>query len=870
MPEPETEQSWDAPAEQHHDPMPRPQDEAGHDDSLQDGGGAEDTQRPVKTEPVTVDDIRSFESLTLTEALREFFRAPGATVQALRAVIATPRWEAEQHIPVAAPAVPLPQAAAPVLESDPVPAQSRADDSLWRREAVQLGLRLTALLLAWWGSGILANAAVRTEALALNAGAPYLLLAFFVWLGAEVYGDWPALRERWRGDSDTADAPDETPEGEKPVPARPVVWTGFHPVRVLLALAGLFFSIVALRFTSDNQFTFIGFWSWLLSVALWVGAFAPSGWSIRPAWHWLRARWAVGWRGNWSLWVLLLILALGATLRFADLPGVPPEMTSDHVEKILDAARVRNGQHQVFFANNGGREPFQMYAMALFAQLPGQGFNATSLKLLSALEGMLAIVVMYWLGRTALNREDPRLANLVGLLLAALVAVSYWHVALSRLGLRIILTTVITGLLLIFMARALRDNRRGDYILAGLTLGFGLYTYQAVRMLPVLILAGVALAIVFKARSLKTFGRYLFNLTVLVVVAFVAFVPLFGYSLQYPQDFWRRTSGRLLGDDTIQETQPDGTIVQRDVTLQERLEAFNANLPILTDNLRNALLMFNWKGDVAWINAAPNRPAMDVFTGALFICGLAAWLARMIRRRDVFDWLVPLALVIMLLPSALSIAYPVENPSHTRTSGALPEAYLIAALPLALVVASILRLARGRAGVLLSGGLVALIVLGAHNLNSNIYFNDYRESYLVSSLPYTEAGRILRGFAQSDGSYGNAFMIAYPYWWDHRAIGIEGGRTDWPNGIISRNDIASFLGEAAQRDDEYRLNPERDLLFFYATEDDETELLLMELFPEGYAQFRQSYQEDDDYKLFRVPRLGAEGFSAFLDEHTAG
>ena len=231
---------------------------------------------------------------------------------------------------------------------------------------------------------------------------------------------------------------------------------------------------------------------------------------------------------------------------------------------------------------------------------------------------------------------------------------------------------------------------------------------------------------------------------------------------------------------------------------------------------------------------------------------------------------VPLALVIMLLPSALSIAYPVENPSHTRTSGALPEAYLIAALPLALVMASILRLARGRAGVMLSGGLVALVVLGAHNLNSNIYFNDYRESYLVSSLPYTEAGRVLRGFAQSDGSYGNAFMIAYPYWWDHRAIGIEGGRTDWPNGIISRNDIVSFLSEAAQRDDEYRLNPERDLLFFYATEDDETEALLTELFPDGYAQYRQSYQEDDDYKLFRVPRLGAEGFSALLEEHAAG
>lgn len=718
-----------------------------------------------------------------------------------------------------------------------------------------------AFLLAWWGGGIMANAPLRTEQLALDAGAPFLLLGFLLWLGAEAYGDWPRLRAWWRARREVA-----PPAAVKPAPSaagvRGEVWAGFHPARVLLALGGLLASAVALIGTAGNQFTATGFLGWVASVALWVAALAPAGWTPQA----LRAQTArlrVNWRSP-TLWALVTILALGAHFRLSDLAAVPPEMTSDHVEKILDAQRVADGQYQVFFPNNGGREGFQMYAMALLAQLPGLGMNFTTLKLLSALEGLIAILALYGLGREAMGHERPRLGHLVGLLLAALVAVSYWHVALSRLGLRIVLTTIVAALLLTFLARALRHNRRGDFILAGLTLGLGLYAYQAVRMLPLVVLVGVGLALIFQARSWRAARQYLLNTAVLVVVAFVCFVPLFGVWLQYPDDFWRRTQGRLLGDDVIQTVNEQGQIVERQATLQERLDALNRNLPILADNLRGALLMFNWKGDVAWINAAPNRPAMDTVTGALLVVGLAAWLARTVRRRDPFDWLVPLALVIMLLPSALSIAYPIENPSHTRASGALPSAYLIAALPLAIVMQALIDQVSGRRGRLAAGGVLVLVLAGAYGANSGTYFGSYYQAYLGSSLPYTEAGRVLRGFADSDGSYGNAFMIAYPYWWDHRAVGIEAGRTDWPNGIVTRDAVPRFLAEAYARADRYRLDPERDLLFFYAAADDDTDVALRQWFPTGRSQLVQSYQEDDAYRLYRVPALGTDGLLAFL------
>ena len=829
---------------------------------------------PETTEEASVSEPTRFEDLTLAELIEQFLRAPGMTLRSLREVANAPRGGRVPDVGVV-----------PVRRSQPR-ARRREGLDVNRRAALQLGLRFTAFVIAWWGCGILANTPQRTETTALDNGAPFLIIGFLIWLGAEVFGDWPQIRAWWERrtqptmhdaseddvallvESDNVSSTDvrETHESplQTPVTDQAYTWSGLNPVQALAGLGGLGLSFIALRFTENNNFTTVGFWSWLLSILLWVIALAPQG---NGPLHWSRALVAgirrIRWRSG-TMIALAAIMLLGAAFRLSDLNGAPPEMTSDHVEKILDSYGVLHGQHNVFFANNGGREPFQMYAMALISQLPGLGFNHFTLKLLSAIEGLIAIVAIYWMGREVIGEENRRFGNIVGLLLAALVAASYWHTALSRLGLRIVLTTVITAALLTFLARAMRHNRREDFIKAGLVLGFGLFTYQAVRMLPVVIVVGIGVAFLFHARNWRERGRYILNLSVLVLIALVIFLPLLGYWMQYPDDFWRRTEGRLLGDDLITTTDQDGNAVERQATLGERLAAFGENLPLLTNNIRTALLMFNWKGDVAWINGAPNQPAMDTFTGALLIVGLAAWLARMVRRRDVFDWLVPLALVILLMPSALSIAYPVENPSHTRTSGALPEAYLIAALPLALLAQSITGLMPGRRGVVVAVGLAVVVVLGAYNSNTRTYFVGHYDAYIDSSYPYSEAGQVLRGFVDSDGGFGNAFMIGFPHWWDHRAIGIDAGRPDWPNGIVALGGLKDFLFTAYQKTGEYHFDPEKDMLFFLSAEDDVSLAALQENFPAGRLTLRQSYQPDDQYRLYRVPGLGTEAFLQWL------
>lgn len=817
------------------------------------------------------------EDMTLAELVAQFFHTPISAIQALVHVAQSPRIVGGGEIsPVLTPVLTKKRQINPLhrlSHPDTAPVLSDAELSDRRRAATQGIVWLGGFLLALFGSSILSTERMSGED-GLNRGAVFLVAGFALWIAGELYGSWPALADWWmKRTAASAVPPAEKPESSQDRPSPEMIALADTPsrdwvMRVTLASGGTITALLAWRLNSGNLFTLPGVIAWGGSIPLWVFAIAPASWTPAALWGGMRRFRLPQIRGNWIMVTLLVIMLIGAFFRLNDLQGIPPEMTSDHLEKLLDSQRVLDGETQVFFPNNGGREPFQMYAMALLSRLPGLSMDFTTLKLLSAIEGIFTLPVLWWMGRRIINDDESQLGNVVGLLLAALVAVSYWHVALSRLALRIVLTPLVTALLLGYLAPALRYNRRGDYIKAGLVLGFGLYTYQAVRMLPVVVVVGVVLAFLFKARSWQDRWRYGINLGVLALIALVVFVPLFGFSLEQPQYFWMRTFGRLLGDDVIQTTDEAGNLVERTATLPERIEAFQTNLPVLTSNIRNALLMYNWKGDVAWINGAPNKPALDVFSGALLVIGGAAWLGRMFRRRDVVDWLMPIALFILILPSALSLAYPIENPSATRMSGTLPEAYLFAALPLALLVTTLLRAEPGRNGRrVATWGAAALIAL-AYGANSNTYFNDYRIAYLGSAAaPYTEAGSVLEGFAESGGSYGNAFMIAYPYWWGHREIGVASGLMDWPNGITERSLLPGFLYASWLRGT-YTFDSNRDILFFYSPEDVETERQLYEWFPTGYAQifdsYRIGYRPSDRYGLFRVPALGRLGFEDFL------
>lgn len=613
--------------------------------------------------------------------------------------------------------------------------------------------------------------------------------------------------------------------------------------RVMLGQAALLLSFAAFEGAAANRFTPGGVTAWVFSVIFWwlalrdPDAKGPDllGWLAR-AHAWLQNP-TVAFRLTWTPALLIVITLAGAFFRFYDLDGVPPEMTSDAVEKLLDAARVFGDlgpdyapNPQVFFPNNGGREPIQMYLVALTHRVTGIPYNFTLLKIVSALEAVVTIPLMYWMGKELVGAR-------AGLIAAALVAVSYWHTVLGRMGLRIVLTPLFMTAMIVYLVRAMRRNRRADFLKAGLALGVGVYAYQALRMAPVFVIVAVGLAFLFMARSAADRRRYLFNTLALAVIAAAVFVPMMRFMLESPELFWMRTAGRLGGE-------PE----ERGEWVEDPAAQLAKSLDQLAQNYNTAIWMYNWKGDVQWISNVPNQPQLDPLSGALLALGLAAWLFRLARRRDPVGAAMLVVVAVMLLPSALALAYPNENPSATRASGTLPLIYLFAALALDEILAQGQRALRGRASVLVSAGVALALVYGAAAYNYDTFFNAYRESYYLSAKPHRAVGRVVRGFADSIGSMDTVFIVGYPHWLDHRAVGIEAGDITW--GWINRNTLGSVEEIHAY------LPAARStaLLVIYNQADTKAFEYLRSVLPEGKSmRYRVPGDPAKDFYLYVVP-----------------
>ena len=871
-----------------------------------------------------------FEDLTLAQLIHQFMKSPAKTWRAFNVILGSQHGNVQAAAAASLPSTdqsPSDLTDISDLETPTAAWRERLVTGIFITiRNAQLLLYLIAVACGLFGNSLLRGSGemVPVAAGSLTAGAPFLWMSFFIWLLAELVGHWSQLQAWWHRidrlskfrwmarlltlliwltslllltDSMTAPAesalglvpaaigrfalgglvwllielmnrwlrqraaassasadrapPQETAAPQYPLPLRRKI----VPARAALFILAAAASLLVWTNTANNQIATPIIILWIASALLWALVFAPLKWNcFEWATERIDAVRRIHWREySWAIIAFALVMILGMGFRLAQLEAHPPEMNSDLVEKIRDSNFVFEGDHRIFFSNNGGREPLQFYLMSMLAALPGLDFNHFTLKLLGVLEGLATLPILVAVGIELMGERRRKFGLLVGLLLAGLVAVSYWHAALSRLGLRIVLTPLFTSLLMIYLARAMRRNRRADYVRAALALGFGLYGYQAMRMLPLIVVAGVVIAMAVRRISWRARLMYGINLAVLVFVSFMVFLPLFHYSLEEPEHFWRRTSGRILGDG---------------VAAEEQLEAFTSNVPILMSNIRNALLMFHWRGDITWLHGVPHEPAMDMFTGAFLMLGLAAWAVQMLKARDPVLWSVPVMIFIMLLPSALSIAFPIENPSHTRASGVMPLVYLVAAVPIAIIARHLRQAFPGRRGIILAVIFCSSLILFANQRNTRLYFDRYPDIYIEASYPYSEAGAVLRGFANSGGAYGNAFIIAYPYFWDHRAVGIEASEPFWPNSIVSLSDTPRFLDDARQRTDRFKLNPDRDLLFFYSPDDEATPLQLRQWFPSGYEQRIQSSHPDDSYLLYRVPFLGEAGLEAFLSSHS--
>ncbi|NOY97826.1 MAG: glycosyltransferase family 39 protein, partial [Chloroflexi bacterium] len=461
---------------------------------------------------------------------------------------------------------------------------------------------------------------------------------------------------------------------------------------VLLALAAF------LAF-GGNLFNNLNITLWLTALGFFLWAFwqrdplaQPVGQRVK---NFLTQR---DWRITISRWTLLVLVVAGLVtfFRVYRIGGVPAEPFSDHAEKILDVYDITQGQTHIFFPRNTGREAIQMYWTVLVAKLFGTGLSFLSLKLGTALLGLLTLPYMYLLGKEISNRR-------VGLLAMFFMGIAYWPNVISRAGLRFPLYPLFVAPTLYYLLRGLRRQDRNDFILSGIFLGLGLHGYSPFRIVPFVVVIAVGLYLLHR-QSKGVRKLVVWQLVVLALFSVVVFLPLGRYALEHPDDFSYRALSRL---GSMEHPLP-GPWWQ-----------------IFSTNLWDALKMFNWDNGNIWVHSVPNRPALGVVSGALFLIGVLLLLARYAKERHWLDLFLLLSIPLLQLPSSLSLAYPAENPALNRAAGAAVPVFLVVALALDGLITGLGRVRSGRSGAVLAWGVTGVLLLLSISQNYDLVFNQY-------------------------------------------------------------------------------------------------------------------------------------------------
>jgi hypothetical protein len=500
---------------------------------------------------------------------------------------------------------------------------------------------------------------------------------------------------------------------------------------------------------------------------------------------------------------VLVIVVFGIALffRLYHINAVPAEPFSDHAEKILDVYDITQGDYKIFFPRNTGREAIQMYWTLLIATVFRTGLTFLSLKLGTALIGILTLPYVYLLGREIGGSR-------VGLFALFLFGIAYWPNLISRIGLRFPLYPVFVAPILFYLIRGLRIRNRNDFLLSGLFLGLGLHGYSPFRIVPLLVVAAFVIYVIH-VRSKESRQQAFWWFTIIVVTSLLVFLPLLRYWLAHPDVFGYRAMTRL----TSTESALSGPVWQ-----------------IFLSNLYKALLMFNWDNGSIWVHSLPGRPALDVVTGALFVIGILLLIVRYVRQRDWRDMLLLVSIPILLMPSVLSLAFPGENPSLNRTGGAAVVVFVVSALALDGLVSS---LGGDKKRGFIAYGLTGLLFAASAFQNYDLVFNKFDANFKLGAWNTSEMGGLISAFRDDFGQTDSVWIVPFPHWVDTRLPGIWAG--------IPNRDFALWPKDLFKT-----LTVSGPKMIMYRVDDLETEKALKQLYPNGvFTRYTSRYPGKD-------------------------
>lgn len=378
---------------------------------------------------------------------------------------------------------------------------------------------------------------------------------------------------------------------------------------------------------------------------------------------------------------LVLIFFIATFLRFWQLGQNPPSLTWDEAAWGYNAYSLGIDGKDEFgrFLPHDYLESFGDFKPPVYAYLDVLpikifGFNEFAVRFPSALFGVLTVLATYFLTLRIFLKSQLKIE--IALAAAAILAISPWHINLSRAAFEANVATffIISG---VWMFLAGIAEKRSFLILSAISFVLSMYTFNTARIVgPLLVLV---LVLIFRKKLLERKKQVFLAFIVGIILVF----PTVKFLLS-PQASLRFNEVNIFSDISViertnQEMANDNGAWWTKIIHNRRLAYGVEYLRHYFDNFNPNFLFIKGDGN-------PKFSTQDV--GELYLWDLPFLILGMlflIRRREGNWWIIPVWLILGIIPAATAR----ETPHALRIETTLPTFQILVAYGLIMVLTKI-------------------------------------------------------------------------------------------------------------------------------------------------------------------------------------
>ena len=381
---------------------------------------------------------------------------------------------------------------------------------------------------------------------------------------------------------------------------------------------------------------------------------------------------------NLKTFLIIAIIILAAVLRLYRLGDYPVSIYWDeaaigyNAHSIAQTGRDEYGRKWPlsFKSFNDFKLPGYIYLDSIFVK--ALGLSESSVRLPSALAGILAVIFIYLLTKRLFENLDWELE--ISTLTALMLAISPWHIQLSRAAFEtnIALTLVLVGIYLLFAGR---KKKLFALLAIPISLLAFYFYYSSYTFVP---LITIAFVIIYKSKIQKNIKFYIAGF----LIGLVMVVP--AISLLSTQEGSKRIREvSIFADRSLSEQ-----YIQASATREDLLSKFflNRRIPVAIEALDNYFIHFS--PGFLFFGSDPNARHHPVGIGNLFIWQIPLLVAGLWFLVKLKDTKLKYFLVTFVAIAPIPAAFTIEVPHSLRAYNLVIPVTILSALGIVYLIKS--------------------------------------------------------------------------------------------------------------------------------------------------------------------------------------